>query len=70
MTEVTIYTGGGAVSYVLRDTTNDFVTVLSEALEKGTVTVTTAEGSTLYINPLNAAAIEIKAIKDDTPPGA
>lgn len=70
MTEVTIYTGGGAVSYVLRDTTNDFVTVLSEALEKGTVTVTTAEGSTLYINPLNTAAIEIRKIEEDTRPGA
>lgn len=68
MTEITIYTSSGAVTYILRNTRDDYITALVEGLEKGTVTATTAEGSTLYINPLNAAAIEIKAIEEDTPP--
>lgn len=70
MTEITIYTAGGAVSYTLRDTTDDFITALAAALEKGEIAqATTAEGSTLFINPLSAAAIEIRSIDEDTPPG-
>jgi hypothetical protein len=69
VTEVTIYTSGGVVSYVLRATTKDFKRDLIAALEQGTVTVETLDGSSLIINPLNAAAIEVKD-SEDTPPGA
>ena len=70
MTEITIYTAGGAVTYTLRDTTDDFKDKFTAALEQGTVTVETVVGSALIINPLNAAAIEIRSIDEDTPPGS
>ena len=71
MTEVTIYTAGGAVTYTLRDTTDDFADDLANAIAEGNVIkATTADGSLLVINPLNAAAIEIRSIDEDTPPGS
>ena len=69
MTEVIIYTAEGMVSYVLRNTTKDFKKDLVAALESGTTTVETIDGSSLIINPINAAAIEVKEYKED-PPGA
>lgn len=70
MTEVIIYTAGGMVSYVLRNTTKDFKRDLTAALENGTTTVETIDGSSLIINPLNTAAIEIKDYyQEKDPPG-
>lgn len=70
MTEIIIYTAGGIVSYVLRDTTKDYKRDLTAALENGTTTVETIDGSSLIINPLNAAAIEIRDHKqEEDPPG-
>lgn len=71
MTEITIYTSGGSVTYILRDTTEDFADELSDALAGGSVVkAETADGSLLVINPINAAAIEIKPVDEDTPPGS
>ncbi len=69
MIDITIYTSSGVVQYTLKATTNNFKQDLIAGLEQGTVTVETLDGSSLIINPLNAAAIEIKDSTDDTPPG-
>ena len=69
MTEITIYTTAGAVTYVVRDTCDNFKEKLTAALEQGTTTVETIEGSNLIVNPLNAAAIEVKEIEEANPPG-
>lgn len=70
MTKITIYTSGGAVDYILKDTTDNFKIELASAIESGSVRVETIEGSILFINPLNAVAIEIEDFEeDDTPPG-
>ena len=67
MVEITIYTSQGAITYTVHKTVDNFVEVLSAALEKGYVTLETTEGACLIINPINAAAIEIKELDD--PPG-
>ena len=70
MTEIIIYTTEGMVSYVLRDTINNYNHYLTAALENGTTTVETIDGSSLIINPLNAVAIEIREHKqEEDPPG-
>ena len=70
MTEIIIYTTEGMVSYVLRATTNNYKHDLTAALENGTTTVETIDGSSLIINPLNAVAIEIREHKqEEDPPG-
>ena len=65
MVELTIYTAQGAITYTVKKTADDFANVLTQAIESGYVSVETAEGSVLIINPLNAAAIEIKELSDD-----
>lgn len=65
MVELTIYTAQGAITYMVKKTADDFTNVLTKAIESGYVSVETAEGSVLIINPLNAAAIEIKERSDD-----
>ena len=70
MTEITIYTNGGAINYQLIETTANFKKDLIAALEAGSVTVDTIDGASLIINPLTAAAIEIRSIKEQAPPGS
>ena len=67
MVEITIYTSQGAITYTVLKTCDNFIEALTSALEKGYVSVDTTEGSRLIINPINAAAVEIKELDD--PPG-
>ncbi len=65
MLELTIYTAQGAIVYTINKTSENFIEVLTSALERGYVAVDTVEGSRLIINPLNVAAIEIKELSDE-----
>lgn len=65
MVELTIYTAQGAITYMVKKTSDDFTDILTKAIESGYVSMETVEGSTLIINPLNAAAIEIKELSDE-----
>jgi hypothetical protein len=65
MVELIIYTSQGAITYAVKKTVDNFVEVLTKALESGYVSVETVEGSNLVINPLNVAAIEIREISTD-----
>lgn len=65
MVELTIYTAQGAITYTVKKTSDDFTDILTKAIESGYVSMETVEGSTLIINPLNAAAIEIKELSDE-----
>jgi hypothetical protein len=71
--EIVIYTTGGALTFDVVPTVDNFQEVLSNALEEGTVVVDTVEGSQLVLNAVNVVAIEIKdvcekEIAEDTPP--
>ncbi len=71
--EIVIYTTGGALTFDVLPTVDNFEKELSSALEEGTVIVDTVEGSQLVLNAINAVAIEIKGVCDkeiveDTPP--
>ena len=65
MLELTIYTAQGAIVYTINKTSDNFIEVLTSALERGYVAVDTVEGSRLIITPLNVAAIEIKELSDE-----
>ena len=65
MVEIIIYTSQGAITYTVKKTVDNFVEVLTKARESGYVSVETVEGSSLVINPLNVAAIEIREISTD-----
>ena len=65
MLELTIYTAQGAIVYTINKTSENFIEVLTSALERGYVAVDTVEGSRLIINPLNVVAIEIKELSDE-----
>ena len=65
MLELTIYTAQGAIVYTINKTSENFIEVITSALERGYVAVDTVEGSRLIINPLNVAAIEIKELSDE-----
>ena len=65
MVEIIIYTSQGAITYTVKKTVDNFLEVLTKALESGYVSVETVEGSSLVINPLNVAAIEIREISTD-----
>ena len=65
MVEIIIYTSQGAITYTVKKTVDNFVEVLTKALESGYVSVSTLEGSSLIINPLNVAAIEIRELSND-----
>ena len=65
MVEIIIYTSQGAITYTVKKTVDNFVEVLTKALESGYVSVETVEDSSLVINPLNVAAIEIRELSDD-----
>lgn len=65
MLELTIYTAQGAIVCTINKTSENFIEVLTSALERGYVAVDTVEGSRLIINPLNVAAIEIKELSDE-----
>lgn len=65
MVEIIIYTSQGAITYTVKKTVDNFVEVLTKALESGYVSVETVEGSSLIINPLNVAAIEIRELSDE-----
>ena len=64
MIEITIYTAQGAIVYTINKTSDNFIEVLTSALERGYVAVDTVEGSRLIINPLNVAATELKELSD------
>lgn len=71
--EIVIYTTGGALTFDVLPTVDNFQEALSNALEQGTVVVDTVEGSQLVLNAVNVVAIEIKEVSDkeiaeDTPP--
>lgn len=66
MVALTLYTTHGAVEYTVQKTVDNYVETLTAALENGNITtVTTAEGSSLVIVPLNVTAIEIRDLKDE-----
>ena len=65
MIELTIYTAQGAIVYTINKTSENFIEVLTSALERGYVAVDTVEGSRLIINPLTVAALEIKELSDE-----
>lgn len=65
MVEIIIYTSQGAITYTVKKTVDNFVEVLTKALESGYVSVETVEGSSLIINPLNVAAIELRDLSHD-----
>ena len=58
--EVLIYTQNGAIPYEVVETCENFAEKLAAALEQGSVMLDTIDGSKLIINPINAAAIEIR----------
>ncbi len=65
MVEVTIYTAQGVVTYTISKASDNFIEELTSALENGYVAVDTIEGSRLIINPMNAAAIELKELSSE-----
>lgn len=67
MVEITIYTSQGAITYTVKKTVDNFAEVLTASLETGYVSVETEDGANLIINPVCAAAIEIRELKCSPP---
>ena len=66
--EIIIYTTGGALTFDIEATTDNFREKLAESLEAGTVVLDTADGSQLVLNAINVVAVEIKEVYE-IPPG-
>lgn len=60
--EIVIYTTGGALTFDVVPTVDNFQEVLSESLEAGTVVLDTVEGSQLVLSAINVVAIEVKEV--------
>lgn len=66
MVELILYTSQGAITYTVQKTVVNFVEVLTSALENGNITtVTTSEGASLVIVPLNVTAIEVRELTEE-----
>lgn len=69
--EIIIYTSGGALSFEVIETVDNFRERLASFLEEGTVALDTVEGSQLIINSVNVVAVEIRndeeSERGDTP---
>lgn len=62
---IDFYTSQGVISFIVKGVGQDFEHDAIAAFEGGNVvTLTTAEDSTVVINPIHAAAIEIKEYSD------
>lgn len=58
---IDLYTSQGVISFIVKGFSEGFERDAIAAFESGNVvTMTTAEDSTVVINPIHAAAIEIK----------
>lgn len=70
--DLTIYTNAAALEFTVVITTDDFQSVLAEALESGTVVLDTADGNKLVLNAINVVCIEIHeptaAKQENNPP--
>ncbi|MDR1001688.1 MAG: hypothetical protein LBL82_00235 [Oscillospiraceae bacterium] len=57
--EIIIYTANGAYSFMVKQTAQDFASVLSAALENGTVILDMTDGGKLIFGAINVVAIEV-----------
>lgn len=62
---IDLYTSQGVISFIVKGFSKDFEHDAVAAFESGNVvTMTTADDSTVVINPIHAAAIVIKEYSD------